>query len=138
MDTGRWTIIARATSRPRRPSQPYLRARVHVRCVCGAERIVWLEDLETPERTTGCSSRRCKARFEASRDVRAMLTEWALRELAALEHFAKLQKSAETRRRIERIARTQYTARLHALDQYIASWLKAPDLADDFDQAEGM
>jgi hypothetical protein len=136
--TGRWTILARATSQQRRPSQPYLRARVHVRCVCGTERTVWLEDLETPDRTTGCSSRRCKARWEASRDVRTLLTTWALAELDALERLAKLQRAAELRRRIEQVAREQYSERMRALDAYIADWLRAPSLADDYDHAEGM
>lgn len=83
MQTGRWTILARATPLRRRPSVPAIRARVHVRCVCGVERIIWLEDLESG-RSRGCESRRCAARFLASADIREMLDGWVERDRAAV------------------------------------------------------
>ena len=83
LPAGRWTIIARAVPLRRRPSVPAIRARVHVRCVCGVERIIWLEDLESG-RSRGCESRRCAARFLASADIRAMLDGWIDREATAI------------------------------------------------------
>ncbi len=83
MQTGRWTIVARAVPLRRRPSVPAIRARVHVRCVCGIERIIWLEDLESG-RSRGCESRRCAARFLASADIKEMLEGWIQRDRAAL------------------------------------------------------
>lgn len=136
MQTGRWTILSRATSLRRRPSSPYVRARVHVTCVCGHRGIVWLEDIERGA-STGCASRRCKARFEASRDVRTWLTGWALEQLSGLERLARDQPSAELARGLLRFAREQYDARVGELEQRIAGWLKAP-LDVDLDACEGL
>lgn len=83
LPAGRWTVLARAVPLRRRPSVPAIRARVHVRCVCGTERIIWLEDLESG-RSRGCESRRCAARFLASADIREMLTGWVERERVAI------------------------------------------------------
>jgi hypothetical protein len=121
MDTGRWTILSRATPQPRRPSQQYLRARVHVRCVCGVERIVWLEDIEQ-KRSTGCESRRCSGRFRASRDMRDMLTQWIELERLRLLAVSRVLPH-RSRKEFERVALEVCTDRLAGLDRAIASWL---------------
>lgn len=133
----RWTILARASRARRRPSQPDLRDRVRVRCVCGVERIAWLEDV-TSNRSTGCSSRTCRARFAASAGVRDLLSAWATRELEALEQMASQQRRVEDQRRIQRMARAQYQARMSAVDSHIAELLKAPPLEDQYDACEGI
>jgi len=133
----RWTILARVARARRRPSQPDLRERVRCRCVCGIERIVWLEDV-TAGRSTGCSSRTCRARFAASAGVRDMLSRWATGELEALEGMASRQRKVEDQRRIQRLARAQYQSRMTAIDQHIAELLKAPPLEDQYDACEGL
>lgn len=71
--TCRWTIVRKLSPMPRRASDPTRnRPRAHVRCVCGFERVLWLEEI-TQGRSSGCNSHRCRARFEAARDVEAML-----------------------------------------------------------------
>lgn len=82
MTPGRWTIVARAGRAQRRPGEA-ARQRVRVRCVCGYERDVWLQDLQTG-RSTGCDSRICAARFMAVEEVRATLSSWSQRELELL------------------------------------------------------
>lgn len=100
MHAGRWTIVARLPSRTRRPSEYTLRARVRVHCVCGIERDVWLEDVESG-RSTGCESRRCAARYHASHDIREMLTGWIGREAKALA--GHLDAAAVERMRADRM-----------------------------------
>jgi hypothetical protein len=136
MDAGRWTIVSRATPQPRRPSQPYLRARVHVRCVCSLESVVWLEDIEQG-RSGGCRSRSCHARFLASRTMRALLTRWIADERGALEELAGPEQAPE----LLRLADQLCTAQLARLDDVLADWLRAPVLAFDpslEDIAEGL
>ena len=51
-----------------------MRARVLVRCACGHEQLAWCQEIEA-DRTTGCRSRVCKARFEAAEELRHAATE---------------------------------------------------------------
>ena len=128
MDAGRWTILARATPQPRRRSPPHLRARVHVRCVCGLAHTVWLEDIEQG-RSTGCSSRRCFARYQASHDLRAALTRFIDREHEALVALAQ-RADAKKRASIVRLADALYGEKLAAVDAFIVEWLRRPLDAD--------
>lgn len=80
----RWTVVARAPSRVRRLSAPRVRARVFVRCVCGVERVLWLEDIQSGH-STGCESRWCAARYVAALDARKMLDSWVERELELIK-----------------------------------------------------
>lgn len=124
MQTGRWTILARATPRRRRPSQRDLRARVHVRCVCGIERIVYLEDLEQ-ERTSGCDSRLCHARFLAVQDLRAKLRQEA--EYRALLYAASRDFfSARSPRERQRIVDGMLLVFMAAIDRYLNATLAQP------------
>lgn len=96
---------------------------MHVRCVCGVERIVWLEDLEQG-RSTGCESRRCSARFLASQDMRSMLTHWLeLERDLLLELVHELRPCL--RKELERAIATLCTERLSGLDDAISEWLRA-------------
>jgi hypothetical protein len=124
MDTGRWTILSRATSQPRRPSQPYLRAKVNVLCVCGVQRAVWLEDIEQ-KRSMGCESPRCRNKFAASGDVREMLTEWINAQLEALRKVSRAFP-APVREQLEQSANELYAAQMKEIDDGIAEWLRAP------------
>jgi len=73
----RWTILRPTLSRIRYGSESnFVQVRVHVRCVCGRTAVVWRADVARG-RSTGCSSRLCKARHEA-----AQLALAALRELS--------------------------------------------------------
>lgn len=83
MTQGRWTIVARVARGQRRPGEA-MREKVLVRCVCGLERIVWLQDMQTG-RTTGCDSRACAARYLVADDIRHALSDWSERERAHLE-----------------------------------------------------
>lgn len=126
MDAGRWTIVSRAKSLPRRPGRPCLRARVHVRCVCNHESTVWLEDIEQG-RSGGCRSRSCHARFLASRNMRALLTGWIADERSELCALAGPAYAPE----LERLADQLCTAQLARIDDVIADWLRAPVLEYD-------
>lgn len=130
MQTGRWTILARAPSRQRRPSRPHLRARVVVRCVCGVQRTVWLEDLEQG-RSTGCESRRCHARFLAVQDLRAKLTRQAV-DRAQL-YAASAEFSSRSPRERERIVDGMLLVFLAAIDRHLAESLTQPIERYDFD-----
>lgn len=120
--TGRWTVVARAAPMQRRPSMPALRARVHVQCVCGVERIIWLEDLESG-RSRGCESRRCAARFLASQDVRVMLDSWVAKDRAAM-----LRAMAEA---VDHVTR----ARTRLIDEAIRDYLRPGAQVDELDIA---
>lgn len=70
----RWTFVRYSTPAQRRPSDHGVRQRGLARCVCGYERIVWLEDL-TRGRSTGCPKGRCRARFDVAEELRALATK---------------------------------------------------------------
>lgn len=114
MNYGRWTIQARAKSQARRPSEYTVRARMHVRCVCGLEKIVWQEDLEAG-RSTGCESRRCAARFHASLDIREMLTGWVDREVELLRPYLAVD-----------VLSALQADRLGRIEEAIREYLRAP------------
>lgn len=59
---GRWTITGNAS--PERRGRA-LRQRFRVRCSCGEERTLFSDDL-LYNRSTGCESPRCKARWQAA------------------------------------------------------------------------
>ena len=63
MTACRWTIVCNLPPTPRRPSRQHDRQRARVRCVCGLECVIWLEDLHGG-RSSGCNSHRCRARYE--------------------------------------------------------------------------
>ena len=133
MTPGRWTIVSRAEPRPRR-AHGWQRARVHVRCVCGVERTVWLEDLEAGK-STGCVSRRCAARYHASEDVRLMLTVWLQREHDALVAMA-VRCQPHARKQVEALAAELLRARAHECDEAIRDYLRAPDLSAVIDEED--
>jgi hypothetical protein len=110
--TSRWTPIARLQSQIRRPSEHTLRGRLRMRCVCGIERDVWLEDVESG-RSTGCESRRCAARYHASLDIREMLAGWINRELELLKPH--LSEEALELVRVERMRWTEEAIRDYLL-----------------------
>lgn len=131
MDTGRWTIVARATPRVRRPSDPQkLRARVHVRCVCGVERTVWLDDVQQA-RSTGCESRRCLARYLASRDMREALASFIAAEQEALRASVAELNSTERAEEVARSFSVRASARAECL---IAEYLRARVYAPSEDE----
>lgn len=72
----RWSIVREAPAGVRDVNGGRSRRRVRVRCFCGHEAIVWLEDIEQ-ERSHGCRSRRCLAHFEAAQAVRHAIERWA-------------------------------------------------------------
>lgn len=115
----RWTIVARTARGQRRPGEA-LRERVQVRCVCGYERIVWLQDMQT-ERTTGCDSRLCAARYLAAEDIRTALRGWSDHELATLE-AAVGPRATALRRAIGDIAREREAS----IERVIEAFLHGP------------
>lgn len=69
MTSCRWTIVRNLPSVPRRVSDPGRhRRRARVRCVCGHERVIWLDDLHSG-RSSGCNSHRCSARYEIALEL---------------------------------------------------------------------
>lgn len=110
---GRWTVQRRAQPMKRRVSDNGARQRVVARCVCGAERVTWLEDL-FQGRSNGCRSMRCRIRHAAVSELdpvidRSMGGDARLRQLGArlkssLRHWqvdARERDDAEERRRLD-------------------------------------
>ncbi len=116
MTGGRWTIVARRARVQRRPGEAP-RERVLVRCVCGFERIVWLQDIQTG-RTTGCDSRLCAARHLAAEDIRAALRGWSDHELATLE-AAVGPRATALRRAITDLARDREASIERVIDTFL-------------------
>lgn len=77
---GRWTVVRLAPSSARY-SESYRRVRVRCVCVCGAEKVLFLNDLRSGK-TRGCRSNKCQMRGEAAEMVRKLAGE-ALGELLA-------------------------------------------------------
>lgn len=73
-----------------RYSEPGLRSRVHVRCVCGHEQDVFESDLRSGK-TGGCKTGACSARWHAAEQLRAefrdMVTDMRTRLEAMLERY---------------------------------------------------
>jgi hypothetical protein len=116
---GRWTIVARRARVQRRPGEAP-RERVLVRCVCGQERVVWLQDMQTG-RTTGCESRLCAARYLVADEIRTTLTGWGAREHQLLSGL-KGPAARHLRSAIEELERE----RMQSIEQVIESFLRGP------------
>lgn len=82
---GRWTVVRQATPAQRRPSTPTMRKRVLVRCMCGFEKLAYVQDLRSG-RSKGCNSARCRtthqARASLSAEVEGVVREEVERQLA--------------------------------------------------------
>jgi hypothetical protein len=129
VDTGRWTIVSRALPAPRR-SVRHMRARVNVRCVCGVEQTIFLEDLEMGS-SRGCSSRACMARFAVSADVRATMQRWSRAEKQRLERAAQNEQDATRRAQLEQLARELYNDRFSSINRAIEKLLRHQEQPDN-------
>ncbi len=123
MTPGRWTIVARTARAQRRPGEA-LRERVRVRCVCGYERDVWLQDLQTG-RSTGCDSRLCAARYLAADDIRAALAGWSEREREHLE--ARVGPRSALRAALDELARERAQSIEHVIDAFLRGPRESPE-----------
>ena len=120
----RWTIVARCARGQRRPGEA-MRERVQVRCVCGFERVVWLQDMQTG-RTTGCDSRICAARYLAAEDIRAALRGWSDHELATLE-AAVGPRATALRRALGDLAREREASIERVIDAFLHGPREPPE-----------
>lgn len=66
---GRWLVIRAAPSMQRRPSGDRMRRRVTVRCVCGTEATVFVEDLDGGL-SRGCRSNLCRVRHQVAEELK--------------------------------------------------------------------
>lgn len=80
---GRWTVIKHASPAPRY-GEPGARARVVVRCVCGASQTAFENDLRS-KKSGGCRSAKCSAKHEAAEALREHLRARAAARSAELE-----------------------------------------------------
>lgn len=80
---GRWTVVKHA-SPAQRYGEPGARARVVVRCVCGASQTMWENDLRS-RKSGGCRSAKCAAKHEAAEALREHLRAGAAARSAELE-----------------------------------------------------
>lgn len=71
---GRWTVLRYAQPAKRRANDRGVRARVYVRCVCGREKLLWLEDL-LGGRSAGCRSIKCQIRNDTASSLCRMIDE---------------------------------------------------------------
>lgn len=120
----RWTIVARCARGQRRPGEA-MRERVQVRCVCGFERVVWLQDMQTG-RTTGCDSRICAARYLAAEDIRVALRGWSDHELRTLEDAVGPRATA-LRRALGDLAREREASIERVIDAFLHGPREAPE-----------
>lgn len=120
----RWTIVARCARAQRRPGEA-MRERVQVRCVCGLERVVWLQELQMG-RTTGCYSRICAARYLAAEDIRNALRGWSDHELATLE-AAVGPRAIALRRALGDLAREREASIERVIDTFLHGPREAPE-----------
>lgn len=121
----RWTIVQRLEPQRRRACEAYERQRVRVRCVCGVERDVFLQELQTG-RTWGCDSRVCAARYIASSDVRAELERWARDERTLLEQAAERATSSLGKGELEALADRLERERERSIDAFLDRFLRGP------------
>ena len=97
----RWTVIRASAPQQRAPSQSFARARALVQCVCGVRKLAWVEDIQGG-RSTGCPSRRCKARHEAAMHVLVQLEEMAALGRIPTEEIEAFRVWSQTYARNER------------------------------------
>lgn len=112
LDTyGRWTVIKRMPPAPRRACAPtWSRGRVQVRCVCGIEKTVWVEDL-IGGRSNGCRSADCRVAWQALILLRPEIESAFIRDVRVRSRVAAIvqqwpkklreHRESEARRLIE-------------------------------------
>ncbi len=121
----RWTIVARLEPQRRRACETYERQRVRVRCVCGIERDVFLQELQTG-RTWGCDSRLCAARYLVSADLRAELERWSTREQEVFGGAAERALAQADALALRRLAEDLERERARSIDDVLGRFLRGP------------
>ncbi len=88
----RWTVLKHLPPAKRRDCDNGARARVLVRCACGVEKPMWVQDLQRA--VTGCNSKDCMAGVRAVKEAGDFIDERSRGASREVRQFARQLKIA--------------------------------------------